>query len=148
MGRVYKNYTKELKEQACKLVVEKNIPVRIVAEKLSVRVQLLKWLNQYESYGQEAFFGFFGGTSLLVIGALFCNVRFGGNIEFVAHNRIAARNFVNACGAVAYPLAGYENGHFDMKGKHHLFKGRGVIVPQKIVDKRSVFAHCFGTRPV
>ncbi|MFC2616350.1 MAG: transposase, partial [Treponema sp.] len=52
MGRVYKNYTKDLKEQACKLVVEKNIPVRIVAEKLSVRVQLLyKWLNQYESYG-------------------------------------------------------------------------------------------------
>ena len=36
MGRVYKNYTKELKEQACKLVVEKNMPVRIVAEKLSV----------------------------------------------------------------------------------------------------------------
>ena len=36
MGRVYKNYTKELKEQACKLVVKKNIPVRIVAEKLSV----------------------------------------------------------------------------------------------------------------
>ena len=30
MGRVYKNYTKDLKEQACKLVVEKNIPVRIV----------------------------------------------------------------------------------------------------------------------
>lgn len=58
MRRVYKNYTKELKEQACKLVVEKNIPVRIVAEKLSVRVQLLyKWLNQYESYGQEAFVG-------------------------------------------------------------------------------------------
>ena len=58
MRRVYKNYTKELKEQACKLVVEKNIPVRIVAEKLSVRVQLLyKWLNQYESYGQEAVVG-------------------------------------------------------------------------------------------
>lgn len=58
MGRVYKNYTKDLKEQACKLVVEKNIPVRIVAEKLSVRVQLLyKWLNQYESYGQDAFVG-------------------------------------------------------------------------------------------
>ena len=32
--------------------------MRIVAEKLSVRVQLLyKWLNQYESYGQEAFVG-------------------------------------------------------------------------------------------
>ena len=26
MGRVYKNYTKELKEQACKLVVEKTYP--------------------------------------------------------------------------------------------------------------------------
>ena len=51
MGRVYKNYTKDLKEQACKLVVEKNIPVRIVAEKLSVRVQLLyKLLKQYESF--------------------------------------------------------------------------------------------------
>ena len=64
MGRVYKNYTKDLKEQACKLVVEKNIPVRIVAEKLSVRVQLLyKWLNQYESYGQEAFVGSGRGRS-------------------------------------------------------------------------------------
>ena len=30
MGRVYKNYKKDLNEQACKLVVEENIPVRIV----------------------------------------------------------------------------------------------------------------------
>ena len=41
MGRVYKNYTKEMKEQACRLVVESKMPVRIVAERFNVGLQLV-----------------------------------------------------------------------------------------------------------
>jgi len=58
MGRVYKNYTKELKEQACRMVLESKMPVRIVAERFNVGLQLLyRWIGQYETYGNEAFVG-------------------------------------------------------------------------------------------
>ena len=58
MGRVYKNYTKELKEQACRMVLESKMPVRIVAERFNVGLQLLyRWIGQYETYGGEAFIG-------------------------------------------------------------------------------------------
>ena len=58
MGRVYKNYTKELKEQACRMVLESKMPVRIVAERFNVGLQLLyRWIGQYETYGDEAFIG-------------------------------------------------------------------------------------------
>ena len=58
MGRVYKNYTKELKEQACRMVLESKMPVRIVAERFNVGLQLLyRWIGQYETYGDEAFVG-------------------------------------------------------------------------------------------
>lgn len=58
MGRVYKNYTKKLKEQACRMVLESKMPVRIVAERFNVGLQLLyRWIGQYETYGDEAFVG-------------------------------------------------------------------------------------------
>ena len=58
MGRVYKNYTKELKEQACRMVLESKMPVRIVAERFNVGLQLLyRWIGQYETYVDEAFVG-------------------------------------------------------------------------------------------
>lgn len=58
MGRVYKNYTKELKEQASRMVLESKMPVRIVAERFNVGLQLLyRWIGQYETYGDEAFVG-------------------------------------------------------------------------------------------
>lgn len=58
MGRVYKNYTKEMKEQACRVVVESKMPVRIVAERFNVGLQLVyRWIGLYEAYGEEAFVG-------------------------------------------------------------------------------------------
>lgn len=36
MGRVYINYTKEMKEQACRMGLESKMPVRIVAERFNV----------------------------------------------------------------------------------------------------------------
>lgn len=58
MGRVYKNYTKEMKEQACRMVLESKMPVRIVGERFNVGLQLLyRWIGQYETYGDEAFVG-------------------------------------------------------------------------------------------
>lgn len=54
MGRVYKNYTKELKEQACRMVLETKMPVKMVAERFNVSLQLLyRWIDQYETYGKE-----------------------------------------------------------------------------------------------
>ncbi len=59
MGRVYRSYTKELKQEACKMVLEQKIPVSIVAERFNIRVQLLyNWLKNYETYGEEAFVGY------------------------------------------------------------------------------------------
>ncbi|UTC66998.1 MULTISPECIES: transposase [unclassified Treponema] len=58
MGRVYKNYTKEMKEQACRMVLESKMPVKIVAERFNVGLQLLyRWISLYETYGDEAFVG-------------------------------------------------------------------------------------------
>ncbi len=58
MGRVYRSYTKELKKEACRMVIKKTIPARIVAERFNIRVQLLYgWIKEYETYGEEAFVG-------------------------------------------------------------------------------------------
>ncbi|UTC65976.1 MULTISPECIES: transposase [unclassified Treponema] len=58
MGRVYKNYTKEMKEQACRMVLETKMPVKMVAERFNVGLQLLyRWISLYETYGDEAFVG-------------------------------------------------------------------------------------------
>lgn len=47
-----------MKEQACRMVLESKMPVRIVAERFNVGLQLLyRWIGQYETYGDEAFVG-------------------------------------------------------------------------------------------
>ena len=40
------------------MVLESKMPVRIVAERFNVSLQLLyRWIGQYETYGDEAFVG-------------------------------------------------------------------------------------------
>lgn len=53
-----KQYTKDFKEQACKLVIHEEIPVKVVAEKLGVdKILLYQWITKYNTYGDEAFVG-------------------------------------------------------------------------------------------
>lgn len=53
-----KNYTKEFKVTACKLVKEEGIKVAVVAEKFAVNpVMLHRWVSEYEQYGDTAFVG-------------------------------------------------------------------------------------------
>lgn len=82
MGRVYKNYTKELKEQACRMVLESKMPVRIVAERFNVGLQLLyRWIGQYETYGDEAFVGSgkLPGRLIVLLNQVFRQEGNGGN---------------------------------------------------------------------
>ncbi len=58
MGSAYRNYTKELKEEICRLVTKDNIPVKTVGDKFGIRVQeIYRWIRQYETYSDEAFVG-------------------------------------------------------------------------------------------
>ena len=51
-------YTKEFKIQACKLVLEEDIKVKIVAEKMGFNhIMLYKWIDEYKTYGEAAFVG-------------------------------------------------------------------------------------------
>lgn len=53
-----KTYTREFKEQACKLVVEDEIKPKIVAEKFGIsEIMLYRWVTEYRTYGDEAFVG-------------------------------------------------------------------------------------------
>lgn len=53
-----KNYTKEFKVTACKLVLEDNLKAAVVAEKLGIHVVMLyRWISEYQTDGDEAFVG-------------------------------------------------------------------------------------------
>ena len=53
-----RSYTKEFKIKACELVLKDGIKHAIVAEKLGInKVMLYEWINQYETYGEDAFVG-------------------------------------------------------------------------------------------
>ena len=53
-----RNYTRELKEKACELVVKDGIKRSVVAEKLGInKIMLYKWVDIYESEGKEGFVG-------------------------------------------------------------------------------------------
>ena len=53
-----RSYSKEFKEEACKLVKKEGIKPAVVAEKLGInKVMLYRWIDEYETYGNEAFVG-------------------------------------------------------------------------------------------
>ena len=51
-----KHYDSEFKIKAIKLVLEDNIPVLDVSEKLSIHYNTLyNWINKYKQYGENSF---------------------------------------------------------------------------------------------
>lgn len=52
------NYTKEFKVKACELVLKDAIKVKTVADKMGINhIMLYRWIDEYETYGEEAFVG-------------------------------------------------------------------------------------------
>ena len=53
-----RSYSKEFKVNACELVKKEGIKPAVVAEKLGInKVMLYRWIDEYETYGKEAFVG-------------------------------------------------------------------------------------------
>ncbi len=53
-----RTFSKEFKVKACELVIKDGIKHAVVAEKLGIHhVMLYRWIDEYESYGEEAFAG-------------------------------------------------------------------------------------------
>ena len=53
-----KRYSKEFKEEACRLVINEKIPVKEVAARFGINpIMLYRWISEYETYGDEAFVG-------------------------------------------------------------------------------------------
>ena len=53
-----RTYSKEFKIQACKLEIEDNIAVSVVAEKFGIHhVMLHRWVGEYQEQGEDAFVG-------------------------------------------------------------------------------------------
>ena len=53
-----RTYTREFKIKACELVIKEGIKHAVVAEKLGInKVMLYRWIEEYETYGDEAFVG-------------------------------------------------------------------------------------------
>ena len=53
-----RTYSKEFKVKACELVKKDGIRHAVVAEKLGIHhVMLYRWIDEYETYGEEAFVG-------------------------------------------------------------------------------------------
>ena len=53
-----KHYTRDFKIQVCKLVVEDNLKPMVVADQFGLnQVMIYRWVNEYNTYGNEAFVG-------------------------------------------------------------------------------------------
>ncbi|WP_297630958.1 transposase [uncultured Clostridium sp.] len=53
-----RKYTREFKNEVCKLIVEDNVKLQIVAEKFSLnQVMVYRWVDEYKTFGSEAFVG-------------------------------------------------------------------------------------------
>ena len=53
-----RTFSKEFKTKACELVIKDGIKHAVVAEKLGIHhVMLYRWIDEYETYGEEAFVG-------------------------------------------------------------------------------------------
>ncbi|MCK5241004.1 transposase, partial [bacterium] len=58
MGKNMNNYTKEFKQEAVKLVVERGRPAIGVAQELGVKASTLYvWVEKFKKHGQTAFPG-------------------------------------------------------------------------------------------
>ncbi len=53
-----RTFSKEFKVKACELVVKDGIKHTVVAEKMGIsHIMLYRWIDEYETYGEEAFVG-------------------------------------------------------------------------------------------
>lgn len=53
-----KHYTREFKTEVCKLVVEDQIKIGVVAEKFGLnQIMVYRWVKEYQTYGSDAFVG-------------------------------------------------------------------------------------------
>lgn len=53
-----RKYTKKFKKDACELVIKDGIKVALVSEKFGINnVMLYRWIDEYKTYGEEAFVG-------------------------------------------------------------------------------------------
>jgi transposase-like protein len=53
-----RTFSKEFKIKACELVLKDEIKHAVVAEKMGInKIMLYRWIDEYETYGEEAFVG-------------------------------------------------------------------------------------------
>lgn len=53
-----RTYSRDFKIKACELVLKEGIKHAVVAEKLGInKVMLYRWIDEYETYGDQAFVG-------------------------------------------------------------------------------------------
>ena len=53
-----RSFSKEFKTKDCELVVKDGIKHAVVADKMGInKVMLYRWIDEYETYGEEAFLG-------------------------------------------------------------------------------------------
>ncbi len=53
-----RTFSKEFKVKACELVMKDGIKHAVVAEKMGInKVMLYRWIDEYETHGDEAFVG-------------------------------------------------------------------------------------------
>ncbi len=53
-----RTFSKEFKMKACEIVLKDGIKHAVVAEKLGINLAMLyRWIDEYETYGEEAFVG-------------------------------------------------------------------------------------------
>jgi transposase-like protein len=53
-----RSFSKEFKVKACDLVIKDHIKPAVVADKMGInKVMLYRWIDEYETYGEEAFVG-------------------------------------------------------------------------------------------
>ena len=53
-----RKYTKNFKIEVCKLIIEDNIKLQVVADKFSLnQVMVYRWVDEYQTYGDDAFVG-------------------------------------------------------------------------------------------
>lgn len=53
-----RTFSKEFKIKACELVIKDGIKHAVVAEKMGInKIMLYRWIDEYETYGDEAFVG-------------------------------------------------------------------------------------------
>lgn len=53
-----RKYTKDLKIEVCKLIIEDNVKLQVVADKFSLSQGMVyRWVDEYKLYGNDAFVG-------------------------------------------------------------------------------------------